>query len=160
MLRVVPVLLVAALGLNGCGAAAPKGAIDSAARLLAAVLSGDKQAFEAQIDRPAVREDVRRQVTELAKATALDVEGGPSEFALDRMISPAAVRVVDRSGATLTAAPSPKQVAPLMRKVGGDRACLKDAGSQDCVLTFAKRKDHWRLVGMRAMDPTVHVAGD
>ncbi len=154
MLRVVPVLLVAAMGLNGCGAAAPKGAIDSAARLLAAVLSGDKQAFEAQIDRPAVREDVRRQVTELAKATALDVEGGPSE------ISPAAVRVVDRSGATLTAAPSPKQVAPLMRKVGGDRACLKDAGSQDCVLTFAKRKDHWRLVGMRAMDPTVHVAGD
>ena len=159
MLRVVPVLLVAAIGLNGCGAAAPKGAIDSAARLLAAALNGDKQAFEAQIDRAAVREDVRRQVTELAKATALDVEGGPSEFALDRMISPAAVRVVDRSGAALTAAPSPKQVAPLMRKVDGERACLKDADGQDCVLTFAKRKDHWRLVGMRAMDPTVHVAG-
>lgn len=160
MLRIAPVLLAAAVGLNGCGAAAPRGAIDSAARLLAAVLNGDRQAFEAQIDRAALREDVRRQVTEMARATALDVDGGPSEFALDRMISPEKVRVVDRSGAVLTEAPSPKEVAPLMRRVDAGRACLKDAKGQGCVLTFAKGKDHWRLVGMRAMDATVQVAGD
>ena len=160
MLRIAPVLLVAALGLNGCGAAAPRGAIDSAARLLAAVLNGDRQAFEAQIDRAALREDVRRQVIQLAKATALEVDGGPSEFALDRMISPEKVRVVDGSGAALTEAPSAKDVAPLMRKVDAGRACLKDARRNDCVLTFAKGKDHWRLVGMRAMDATVQFAGD
>lgn len=160
MSRVVPLLALIALGLNGCGAAAPKGAIESASRLLAAALNGDRAAFEAQIDRRAVREDVRRQVTELAKATALEVDGGPSEFALDRMISPAAVRVVDRSGATLTQAPTPKQVAPLMRKVGARRACLKDAGADDCLLTFARTRDHWRLVGMKAMDLTIQVAGD
>lgn len=160
MLRIVPLLTLVALGLNGCGAAAPRGAIESASRLLAAALSGDRAAFEAQIDRRAVREDVRRQVTELAKATALDVDGGPSEFALDRMISPDAVRVVDRSGAALTQAPTPKQVAPLMRKVDAKHACLKDAGDEDCLLTFAKTKDHWRLVGMKAMDLTIQVAGD
>ena len=160
MLRIVPLLAVAALGLNSCGAAAPRGAIESASRLLAAALSGDRAAFEAQIDRPAVREDVRRQVTEMAKATALDVDGGPSQFALDRMISPEKVRVVDRSGSTLTAAPTPKQVAPLMRRVDSKHACLQGAEAHDCLLTFAKGKDAWRLVGMKAMDLTIQVAGD
>ena len=160
MQRMLPVLAIVAVALNGCGAAAPKGAIESASRLLAAALSGDRVAFEAQIDRSAVREDVRRQVTALAKATALDVDGGPSEFALDRMISPEKVRVVDRSGAALTAAPTAKQVAPLMRKVDGKHACLRDAAAQDCVLTFAKGQGQWRLVGMKAMDLTIQVAGD
>jgi len=159
MQRMLPILAIVAVALNGCGAAAPKGAIESASRLLAAALSGDRVAFEAQIDRSAVREDVRRQVTELAKATALDVDGGPSEFALDRMISPDALRVVDRSGAALTAAPTAAQVAPLMRKVDAGRACLRDAEAPGgCLLTFAKGKDHWRLVGMKAMDLTIEVA--
>lgn len=157
-MRFLPVLVAVALPLAACNGAAPRGAIESASRLLAAALSGDRAAFEAQIDRQAVREDVRRQVTELAKATALDVDGGPSEFALDRMISPEKVRVVDRSGAALTAAPTPQQVAPLMRKVDGKRACLK--GADGCLLTFAKGRDHWRLVGMKAMDLTIQVAGD
>ena len=160
MLRIVPVLALMAIGLNGCGAAAPKGAIESASRLLAAALSGDRAAFEAQIDREAVREDVRRQVTELAKAKALEVDGGPSEFALDRMISPEKVRVVDGSGEALTAAPTLEQVAPLMRKVDADHACLHDVDAQDCLLTFAKGEDHWRLVGMKAINLTIQVAGD
>src|SRR5688572_16577826 len=112
MLRIVPLLAVAALGLNGCGAAPPKGAVESASRLLAAVLSGDRAAFEAQIDRAALREDVRRQVAAIAKDSALDVEGGPSEFALDRMISPDAVRVIDRSGAPPAAPPTPAELKP------------------------------------------------
>lgn len=162
MLRVAPLLVLAALGLNGCSAGAPRGAIESASRLLAAALSNDRAAFEAQIDRKALREDVRRQVTELARAKALEVDGGPSEFALDRMIGPAAVRVVDRSGAELTEAPTLRQVAPLMRRVDGRRACLdgSETGGRDCLLTFAKGKDHWRLVGMKAMDLTIQVAGD
>ncbi|ODT88242.1 hypothetical protein [Phenylobacterium sp. SCN 70-31] len=161
MLRFATVLLVAAVGLNGCGAAAPRGAIESASRLLAAALNGDRAAFEAQIDRAAVREDVRRQMAAVAKATVLDVDGGPSEFALDRMISPEKVRVVDRLGAAVTSAPTPQQVAPLMRRVDESRACLKDSTADgDCLLTFAKGRDHWRLVGMRAMDLTVQVDGD
>ncbi|WP_337189351.1 hypothetical protein [Phenylobacterium sp.] len=160
MLRIATVLLVA-VGLNGCGPAAPRGAIESASRLLAAALSGDRAAFEAQIDRAAVREDVRRQMAEMARATVLEVDGGPSEFALDRMISPEKVRVVDGVGAALTAAPTPQQVAPLMRRVDDNHACLKDAGAGGgCLLTFAKGRDQWRLVGMKAMDLTVQVAGD
>ena len=68
---------VATLGLAGCGGAAPKGATESAGRLLAAAVQGDRVAFEAEIDRASVRDDVRRQRAEMARPTALDVEGGP-----------------------------------------------------------------------------------
>ena len=157
MIRKLAVLVVA-LGLTGCGGAAPQGAAESASRLLAAALKGDRVAFEAEIDRAAVRDDVRRQIADVARGSVLDVEGGPSEFALDRMISPAAIRVVHAgTGETLTAPPTPAQVAKLMREVDGSRACLRGRKG-DCLLTFAREKRDWRLVGMKAMDVEIEVA--
>ena len=157
MIRKLAVLVVA-LGLAGCAGDAPKGAAESASRLLAAALKGDRVAFEAEIDRAAVRDDVRRQIADVARGSVLDVEGGPSEFALDRMISPAAIRVVHAgTGETLTAPPTPAQVAKLMREVDGSRACLRGRKG-DCLLTFAREKRDWRLVGMKAMDVEIEVA--
>ena len=160
MLRKTATLLLAAVSLAGCGAAAPKGAAESASRLLTAAYLDDRVTFEALIDRAAVREDVRRQVSQMAQATALDVDGGPSEFALDRMISPQAFRMVHAgSGEALSSAPTASQVAPLMRAIDARHACLRDAESPtDCLLTFAKGKGQWRLVGMRAMGLRIELA--
>jgi len=160
MLRKIAIVSLAALSLAGCGGAPPRGAAESASRLLAAAYKGDRVAFEAQIDRAAVRADVRRQVAEMAQGSVLDVDGGPSEFALDRMISPQAFRLVHAgSGAALEAPPTPSQVAPLMRALDAKHACLRDKASpQDCLLTFAKGKGQWRLVGMRAMDLRIELA--
>src|SRR5688572_29807845 len=115
MRRLPLVLAFATLGLSACNGGAPRGAAESASRLLAAALRNDRVAFEAEIDRDAVRDDVRRQVAELARSTALEVDGGPSEFALDRMISPDAVRVVDSTGHRLAQAPTAGQIAPLLK---------------------------------------------
>ena len=160
MLRLPLVLALSAVALSGCAADAPKGAAETASRLLAAALKNDRVAFEAEIDRAAVREDVRRQVSEMARGSALDVEGGPSEFALDRMISPDAVRVVDAQGHRLAHAPTAGEVAPLMKTVDDGKACLRDAQARDaCLLTFARGDGRaWRLVGMKAMDLRVQVA--
>lgn len=151
-------VVVCALALTGCGGAAPQGAAESASRLLDAALKGDRVAFEAEIDRAAVRDDVRRQIADVARGKALEVEGGPSEFALDRMISPDAIRVVHAgTGQALTAAPSADQLAKLMRALDRDRACVRGKKG-DCLLTFAKEKRDWRLVGMKAMDVEIEVA--
>jgi hypothetical protein len=161
MLRGLPIVALAALILSACGAErAPKGAAESASRLMAAALADDRVAFEAEIDRTAVREDVRRQVTELAKATALDVEGGPSDFALDRMIGPGAFTLVHAgTGEALTAAPTAKQVLSLMKVVDARHVCLRDAGAPArCLLTFGKDRNGWRLVGMQAMNLRIQVA--
>ncbi|MBW8813637.1 MAG: hypothetical protein JF588_09445 [Caulobacterales bacterium] len=157
-----PVLLAfAILALCGCGGhgggGGTAGVAESASRLLAAAVKNDRVAFEAQIDRRAVREDVRRQVAEVARGSALDVDGGPSEFALDRMISPDAIKLVKAgSGEALKAAPTPAQVAPLIRSVDRQHACLAETGV--CLLTFAKAHGAWRLVGMKAMGLQIAVA--
>lgn len=162
MFRTCFAVALLALVLSSCSKAAPGGAAESASRLLTAALANDRVAFEAEIDRAAVRDDVRRQVADLARSTTLEIDGGPSEFALDRMISPDAVRVVDASGHRPAQAPSAKDVASLMKVVDGKHVCLPDA-RRDCLLTFAKGSDpktggRWRLVGMKAMDLRIELA--
>ena len=59
MIRMLVVASLLAISLAGCTGPAPQGAAESASRLLAAATKGDRVAFEAEIDRPAVRDDVR-----------------------------------------------------------------------------------------------------
>lgn len=147
MRRTASVLVLAGLALAACAQPAPKGAGESASRLIAAAMAGDRVAFEAEIDRTAVREDLRRQVVEMARIDALDVEGGPSDFALDRMIGPDAVRVAGAEP------PSPAELSRFMKPLDGKRVCLTAPDDRNhCLLTFARDKRHWRLVGMQAMD--------
>lgn len=150
---------LAALSLSGCGGGPSQAAAESATRLLAAVMANDRPAFEAEIDRSAVRQDVRRQVTELARETALDVEGGPSDFALDRMISPDAFVLVNSAGQALAAAPTSAQVMALMEVLDDKHVCLRSAEAPTrCLLTFGKDRNGWRLVGMQAMNLRIEVS--
>jgi hypothetical protein len=111
-------------------------------RLLTAAETGDEGSFEAAIDRAAVREDLRRQLTALARQNGLDV-GGPSDVVLDRMIAPEAVRAAAADAGDL-------------KKEGKFRVCLSDGA--ECVLTFARGGEHsrWRLVAMEARHDQDH----
>jgi len=152
-----PVRLAAAAALllaaAGCGRRTPaEQAVPDVQALLAAVQSGDAGAFEARIDRPALRADLRQQLMILGRANGVEVDGGPSDFALDRRIGPAMLRLV-RQGTDepLAQAPSPGQTGPLIRTIDRNRVCVHDASpAQTCLLTFAKEKPGWRLVAMPA----------
>ncbi|MGA0606109.1 hypothetical protein ACO2Q0_08915 [Phenylobacterium sp. VNQ135] len=152
MLRIGAVLALSALGLvlGGCDGRARTDAAATAERLLKAVEARDRVAFEAEIDRDAVREDVRRQMVAWARERGLEVEGGPSEFALDRMISPDAFTVVR--------AQDGKPLKDRM-KVEDGKVCLpSEEGAHRCLLTFGREEKRWRLVGMQAMGLTIEVA--
>src|SRR4051794_846126 len=83
-------LTLGGAGLASCSLDVRADASKGIARFLDAVRRGDRAAFEAAIDRPALRSDIRDQLAEVSKAKALDVGEGASEFALDRMITPQA----------------------------------------------------------------------
>jgi hypothetical protein len=163
MVRKVGVIAVAALAL-AAGAChrkpaerAESGAVQT---LLASAWMQDEAAFETVVDRPLVRADLRRQLTQLAEANALAVDGGASDAALDRMITPHAFRLVDaETGMPLTAAPTRSQAAALLKRLGDDRVCVHDqTPEQNCLLTFAKAKSGWRLVAMAPAGFTIAVA--
>jgi len=127
--------------------------------LLAAVEAGDAARFEALIDRPALRADLRGQMIAVARANGLDV-GGPSDQALDRMIGPQALKLVSAGDqAPLAAPPSKAQVAALLKPIDKTRVCLHDlTPQQTCRLAFAREPAGWRLVGMPAGDLTIQIA--
>jgi hypothetical protein len=141
------------LALSACGIDVRADAAQGIARFLDAVRRDDRAAFEASIDRPALRADLRDQLADLGRAKDIDIEGGPSEFALDRMITPEAFRLVSaRTGEPLPIAPSAAQVALLMTVKDKTHVCLGDAAGQRCALAFGKRSGGWRLTAMRATE--------
>jgi hypothetical protein len=163
MVRMIRVAAFAALVLatQGCDRKPAARAETAAAQaLLASAWSEDSNSFEAVVDRPAVRADLRGQLARVAQANGLDVEGGVSDAALDRMINPHAFRLVAAgSGAPLAAAPTREQAAALLKPDGKDRVCLHDETPQEtCLLTFAKAKPGWRLVGMAPAGFTIAVS--
>lgn len=153
-------LALAAAALAGCGGRSGSGgAAQNASRLLAAAAADDRVAFEAEIDRSAVREDLRRQMVALGRDNNMQVDGGPSDLALDRMIGPDSVRLVTAgAGQAVREAPSAEQLAGMLKMVGKKRACLEDPAVKDrCLMTFASAKGRWRLVGMQAVDLEIPV---
>lgn len=136
----------------GCAKPTKQAAPDVLA-FLTAVQSQDQAAFEARLDRTAVRRDLRAQLVELARGAGVEVEGGPSEFALDRMINPNNIRL---AGPT----PSVVELRRLLKRVDDRRVCLPErTAEQACLLTFERQKGGkvaWKLVRM----PAAHVAID
>jgi hypothetical protein len=163
MVRMLKVAALAALVLvvQGCARKSQEaGAAEAAQAVLSAVWAGDAKGFEEAVDRPALRADLRRQLMAVAQVNALAVEGGASDAALDRMITPDAFRMVEQqTGAPLPAAPTKTQTKSLVKLLGKDRACVQAAApEQACLLTFAKEKTGWRLVGMAPAGFTIAVA--
>jgi hypothetical protein len=160
MFRLTPLVALSALALvlSACGPSPKVGASKDIARFLDAVVRDDHKVFLAGVDRPEVQGDLRAQVTELARLKAVDVDGGPSEFAIDRMISPDAFHLLDaRTGQPLTVAPTLGQVQAMLKVRNATRVCLDDATTKSCRITFAKRGDAWLLVGMPATNLRIAV---
>jgi len=150
--------LALSLALCGCSLDVRADASRGVARFFEAVHSGDRKAFEAAIDRPALRADIRDQLAQLGKAKGLDVGEGASEFALDRMITPGAFQPVEaRTGRLLPVAPTAAQIALAMKVRDKTHVCITDLGKDRCVLVFAKRRGDWRLVAMQATDLKIEV---
>ena len=155
MLRKVLVVALTALAvtLGGCGFNTRGDASKAIARFLTAVHNNDRAAFEAGIDRPMLRNDVRVQLTEVANAKGVVVEGGPSEFAIDRMITPAAFRLVETgTDRPLSRPPEAAQILPILKVNSPTRVYVCDARKENCKLCFAKIDGVWRLIEMQLTD--------
>ena len=147
-----------AMGLGGCNMGVRGDASKDIAAFLKAAHQGDRKAFEAGLDRPALRSDLGDQIADLGRSNVLVVDGGPSEFAIDRMISPKAFRLVEaQTGRALPEAPTPAQVQLLMKVIDRSHVCIRNPAKNHCVLQFAKKKGQWRLVGMPAIGLKIEV---
>ena len=161
MLRKGPTVAFSALalGLCACGGGVRGKGSEAIAGFLAVAQGGDRKAFEAKIDRTALRSDLTDQVSDLARSHAVDVGEGPSEFTVDRMITPQAVRLTaTRVGAGWPTKPTAAQILPHMKARDSRHICLEEAATRRCLLTFAQKDGVWRLVGMMFTPPPAETA--
>ena len=158
---ILRIALVGVLGLalGGCDAAVRLAAAKDVRVFFAAVQADDHAAFDAHVDRPAIRADMRRQLTTLASGEGFgpgeldQVLGGRmADSLIDRMIQPESFRIVWlRSGMPGKAAPNAVQIAVMLRMIGADRACMHNLRTPDrCIMTFRDEAGTWKLVGVQA----------
>ena len=154
VLRLFPRAALGALVLliSACGVSDPRGkAAGDIGRFLDAVAADDQAAFERLVDRPSVRADLKRQAAEVARAEALEVDGGASDFAMDRMISPATLRLI-ASADGLAATPDAATLKAGLKRLDDHSVCLPvSVEPETCLLTFRRQGDGpFRLSGMQA----------
>ena len=152
---------LAGLALAGCTAGVKKDAAEDVRAFLAAAETGHEEAFEARIDRKAVRADLKAQLLKLPEVRALEDQLGDQtgDVAVDRMISPQAFKLVrSGEGKDLPIAPTAEEVQPLLKVIDRRHVCVHDLQVADrCLLTFEKQGRRWKLVGMHASDLTVQI---
>jgi hypothetical protein len=137
--------------LAGCGLGERGDASRAIARFLAAADKGDRTAFEAGVDRKALRADLADQMADLGRNHGLDIGEPPTEFVLDRLISPLAVQqAATRTAPNWPARPTAQQIVPRMKVRDITHVCLEEQGSKKCLLTFTKADGAWRLTAMPA----------
>ena len=145
--------------LSGCGGGVRTKGSTAIASFLTTAQGADRAAFEARVDRPAVRSDLTEQMAEVAKRRAVDVGEGPSEFALDRMITPQAVRVAaSRVAPGWPATPTAAQIVPHMKAKDSRHVCLEEAATRRCLLSFTQKDGVWRLTGLQFTPPPAETA--
>jgi hypothetical protein len=145
------------VGLGACGDARQQAAPD-VRKFLAAAAGDDRMVFEARIDRPSVRADLKGQLLAEPDVRALQDQLGDEtgDVAADRMISPESFRLLRVGDGQLPArTASTKEIAARLKVLAPERVCLPDETDKTrCLLTFARQGGHWKLVGLRAPDVT------
>ena len=147
-----PVLLAALAA--GCATVPRLRAADDVHALLVAVRDGDRAAFEAHVDRPALKTQLKsRLVAEAGRRGGdLGVFGaslvGPLvDVGVDVLVQPDVFRAqaVRLGYDPQTPLPGPFKIAALVKPLGGGRACVQERRGGACVLVFHEVAGDYRL---------------
>lgn len=128
--------------------------------LLVAVRDGDRAGFEAHIDRPALRNQLRaRLIAEQARrhgdqswqAVGAALAGPLVGVAADRLIQPDVLRAAAIRFGYDPAKPLPGALAitQALRRLDAERVCAFTRRDGPCVLIFQREEGVWRLVEFR-----------
>lgn len=150
-------LAIAALSLAGCQQLTERWqAATGVHDFLAAVQAGDQAAFEAHIDRPALRASLRDRLNSaLGAGEAKEVLGAllgsrSADSALDQMLTPESFRIIWRASRLPTdRVPTAAEISPFMIMQAPGQACVRRGlKSNRCALDFKNEGGTWKLVGV------------
>lgn len=151
-------IALVANGLTGCATAARIDAAGDVHALLIAIRDNDKAAFNAHVDRPALKRSIEaRLMAEADKATddpglkALSALAAPylADAANKALIQPATFRALAYQYGYRPDQPIPGQIAIAanLKALPDGRVCATKKKDGPCVLIFTREDGAWRLSG-------------
>jgi hypothetical protein len=155
--------IAAVMALNACATLQQYEAANDVRAFLLAIRDTDQAAFDAHIDRPALKEQVRARVIayvlQRQQAGGLAVFGaalaGPiADYAVDHLAQPQVFLAVAEAEGYSPDQPIPAAafLAPLIKPIDADRACVSSKAGGPCVLVFRNEGGVWKLIAFEG-DP-------
>jgi hypothetical protein len=150
-----------ALTLAACADAERFDAAGDVHALLISIRDGDQAAFDAHVDRRALKSELRaRLMAEMARRTGGDptlsalgaLIGRPLvDAAADALIQPDVFRAVADYLGYSADRPIPGQIviAQSLRRIDDDHVCVPRKANGPCLLVFADQDHVWRLTGFQ-----------
>jgi hypothetical protein len=152
--RPLPLLLLAASLLAGCATVPRLRAADDVHALLVAVRDGDRAAFEAHVDRPALKTQLKsRLIAEAGRrggswgVFGVSLVGPLVDVGVDVLVQPDVFRAeaIRLGYDPQTPIPSALKIAALVKPLGEGRACVQEHRGGACVLVFHDVGGEYRL---------------
>jgi hypothetical protein len=149
--------LIAAIALGGCASVARVDAAGDVHALLLSIRDGDQAAFDAHIDRPALRTQIESFLVQKAGSAKMDdrlrgvamlLAGSAAQAAGDAVLRPQVFRAVAEYYGYTPDKPIPGQlaIAASLRSIDAGRVCAARSKTGPCLLTFAREDGVWKLV--------------
>lgn len=157
MPRWIVVIMAAAL-LTGCATAARLDAAGDVHALLVAVRDNDQAAFDAHIDRDALKDQLQQAITNRAEksnksggleAFAALLAQPLAEVAAEQLLRPKVFQIAARQFGydPSSALPDRLAITASLKTVDDETVCAVKSKSGPCVLIFHKADGIWRLSG-------------
>lgn len=150
------VILLAALSLSACASVRKLDAASDVHALLVAIRDDDQQAFDAHVDREALKDEIEARLTaegrkdERLGGLAAILAPALADLAGETLIQPSVFRGVaayygyDRN----TKIPNPIAISQALKPLPDGRVCATRKKDGPCLLIFTKGPDgQWRLSG-------------
>ena len=148
-------IAVLALALAACATATRYDAAGDIHALLVAIRDNDHAAFDARVDRPALKAQMKSRLTTAAveRGGALggflvQTFGGMTDALVDAAVQPEVFLAVAEAKGYRRSKPLPGRVAITgsLRYLGDDRVCVIDKKDGPCLLVFRNESGTWRLI--------------
>lgn len=149
-------VLAVALSLAACATVQRLDAGGDIHALLIAIRDNDKAAFDAHIDRPALKAQLKTRITAEIIRRAGPIGGvlaqsfgGVADAVIDAALQPAVFLAVAEAKGYRPSQPLPGRtaIAASLRALPDDRVCVVDKADGPCLLVFANEAGTWRLIG-------------
>ena len=150
-------LALAALTLTACATAQRYDAANDVHALLISIRDNDQAAFDAHVDRPALKRQIEARLTAEGRKAGGDSLGALSailapalaEFAGEALVQPQVFRsVANYYGYDASKPlPGPMVIGSQLKAVGDGQVCATRKKDGPCLLTFTETGGTWRLSG-------------